>query len=102
MVIDIDRDIYISEGLSDKSEGNRDGPKNGGRKTTVTKKKKTTEEIEHNQIFVSISKEIVQDLGIVLLPQFILLRLVALYVYMLWLPCPRVRVGGHVCVACRQ
>ena len=102
MVIDIDRDIYISEGLSDKSEGNSDGPKNGGRKTTVTKKKKTTEEIEHNQIFVSISKEIVQDLGIVLLPQFILLRLVALYVYMLWLPCPRVRVGGHVCVACRQ
>ena len=40
MVIDIDRDIYISEGLSDKSEGNSDGPKNGGRKTTVTKKKK--------------------------------------------------------------
>ena len=40
MVINIDRDIYISEGLSDKSEGNSDGPKNGGRKTTVTKKKK--------------------------------------------------------------
>ena len=101
MVIDIDRDIYISEGLSDESEGNSDGPKNGGRKTTVTKQKKTH---GGNRAQPNICFDFERDrtgFGDRFITSVYLVAPGCRVCVHMMVACPRVRVGGHVCVACR-